>query len=240
MGSTAQFELVEMDEPDDGRIPVSVVRPLVDGIYAIIITLLLLDLRAPTHVQHGQLLDALWAMRWSFCAVAFAFLYLIGGWLAAHEMFRRLLRVRVRPAHVFLLVAPVGAMAFVPLASRTVANSVHDKANLAVAVQLLAAVIALHNALVIVRHVTLHRAGLATIDGSMRAIAIRWTLRWVLVYLAFGVIAIVQPWVAIALILVDTVGLVLIDGDLVRAARLLRDRFAAPGIFHARERLAKR
>lgn len=222
MGSAAQFGVMDVDQVDDGCIPVSRIRPLVDGIYAIIITLLLLDLRAPTHVGHGQLLDALWAMRWSFCAVGFAFLYLVGGWLAAHEMFRRL--QRVRPAHVFLLVAPVGAMALIPLASRTVANSVHDSANLAVAVQLLAGVIALHNALVIVRHLTFHRAGLTTIEGSVPGVVVKWTLRWVLLYVAFGAVAYVQPWVAIALIVVDTVGLVVVDGDLVRAVRLLRER----------------
>lgn len=201
-------------------ISVEKIRPLVDGIYAIIITLLLLDLRLPAHVADGQMLGALWAMRWSFCAVGFAFLYLIVGWLAAHAMFSRL--ERVRSAHVFVLLAPVGAMALVPLASTAVARSVHDEANLVTAVQLLAGVIALHNALVIVRLVTLHRAQLQTIEGPVGVAVAKWSLRWVLLYAAIGAIAIWQPWVAIALIVADTIGIVVLDGELRRVTHAVR------------------
>lgn len=207
---------------DTGLIAVSRIRPLVDGIFAIIITLLLLDLRLPAHVSHGQLLDALWAMRWSFSAVGFAFLYLIGGWLAAHAMFTGL--VRVRPVHVVALVAPVGAMALIPLASTAVASSVHDRPNLVTATQLLAGVIALHNLLVVVRLVTLHRSGLRRIDRPVRTAVSGWLLRWVVLYVAFGAVAVWQPWLALTLIVADAIGLVVMDGELRRLVHGIRSR----------------
>ena len=61
-----------------------------DGVFAIITTLLVLELRLPEHVADGELADALWDLKPSFAAYGIGFLQTFGAWVTMHRLSHRL------------------------------------------------------------------------------------------------------------------------------------------------------
>jgi uncharacterized membrane protein len=94
-----------------------------DGVFAIAITLLVLDLRVPASSQDllQGILDA-WP---SYLVYATSFLTIGGIWLAHHGLFARLQQIStsLMRANLILLMA----VAFVPYPTRLIAESIHDE-----------------------------------------------------------------------------------------------------------------
>jgi uncharacterized membrane protein len=216
---------------DDDLIPVSNIRPLADGIYAIIVTLLVLDLRLPEHVGDGRLLAELWAMRWTFTAVWFAFLYLVFAWLSMNGLFDLLKGARVRPPVAVAMLLPAGSMALIPLVASALATSVHDRANLITAGQLLAAVLFLNNCLAFWLHALLIRAGHFNPGPPLRTYLVQMSALWLLPFVLLGALAVATPVPAIVIAVIYP--LLIINREmwlrplLDRVPR--RGRVAAPG-----------
>ena len=94
-----------------------------DGVFAIAITLLVLDLHVPETSDHllQGILDA-WP---SYLAYGTSFLTIGGIWLAHHALFARLRQVSASLLRANLLL--LMAVSFVPYPTRLVAESIHNE-----------------------------------------------------------------------------------------------------------------
>lgn len=111
---------------------------LVHGIFAITMTLLILDLRIPAGGQ-GDLLVQLGELAPNLLAYAFGFAYLTANWLALRGIFRLL--TGIDRAQTLLLLLAVSLMSLTPLTVALVAGAVHDSDDFGTAVRVLAGVV---------------------------------------------------------------------------------------------------
>lgn len=177
-------------------------RPLVDGIYAIVLTLLVIELRLPQRVEAGKLGHDLAEIRWEVAAFAFAFLWLLASWLSNRELYERLRFVR--HSDMLLLLMPVMALCLIPLATSALAKSVHDEANLGLATQFFGALIGGTNLLESINYYIFGRARLLGLEaGSERHVVRRLLARYVLPYPLVLLLAAWMPWVALLVMSLD-------------------------------------
>jgi uncharacterized membrane protein len=114
---------------------------LVDGIYAIAATLLVLDLRVPEHEQ-GHLGEALASIPAAYLAYAFGFVLVLAGWLQIRRLLR-LIRVSDHYATCLVLLTAT-AWAVTPFTMSTLADAMPvGGADAASAVRLVAGVLVL-------------------------------------------------------------------------------------------------
>jgi uncharacterized membrane protein len=111
---------------------------LVHGIFAITMTLLILDLRVPAG-EPGELLGRLGDLAPQFGAYVFGFVYLGANWLTIREWFH-LLR-GVDRAQTLLILLFVALISLTPFTVALVADSVHDSDDLGTAVRVMAGVV---------------------------------------------------------------------------------------------------
>jgi uncharacterized membrane protein len=108
----------------DNRWGTGRVEAFSDGVFAIAITLLVLEIRVPESSFHD-----LWAgiaHQWpAYLAYATSFLTIGGIWLGHHAIFRRLQYVDDRIMRLNLLLLMV--VAFLPYPTRLLAEAIHDK-----------------------------------------------------------------------------------------------------------------
>lgn len=107
---------------------------LVDGVFAIATTLLVLELRLPEHVPDGQLAHVLGDLRPVFVAYAIGFLQTFGGWSVSHR-----LSARLRGIDQWMILSLGIGLAFVsliPFSTAALSKSFDDPANFKVAVAL--------------------------------------------------------------------------------------------------------
>ena len=58
-----------------------------DGVFSIAITLLVLELKLPQHLEHGEIWDSLWDQREQFLAYGISFAVIARFWLVHHSFF---------------------------------------------------------------------------------------------------------------------------------------------------------
>ena len=109
---------------------------LFHGIFAITLTLLILDLRVPEDGGHGQLWEHLRGLAPQAAAYVFGFTYLMAAWVSLREMFR-VLRGVTLPFTVILLIG-IGFVSMAPFTVSTLAGAVGDSDDMGVAVRLMA------------------------------------------------------------------------------------------------------
>jgi uncharacterized membrane protein len=191
-----------MGDSDADLVDTDSLRTLLDGIYAIVLTLLVIELRLPSHVEPGELRHDLVELRWELAAFGFAFLWLVASWVSNRELYERL--ANVRRNHLVLLLAPVLAICLIPLATSALAKSVHDQENLSAAVQFFGGLIGLMNALELVVYYVLGRSGLLGLErGEVRPAVVRLFARYVLPYPFVLLLAGTWPWAALAIMSLD-------------------------------------
>ncbi|MEY2397534.1 MAG: potassium channel family protein [Actinomycetota bacterium] len=130
---------------------------LVDGVFAIATTLLVLELRVPAHVASGQLSHTLSELRPSFVAYAIGFLQTFGGWSVSHR-----LSARLRGVDQWMILSLGLGLAFVsliPFSTSALAVSFHDEANFKVAVALVSGLGLLSTLSLVIATVHAYRAG---------------------------------------------------------------------------------
>lgn len=111
---------------------------LVHGIFAITMTLLILELRVPEG-EGGPLLERLGDLAPQFVAYAFGFVYLAANWLTMREwfhMFRGIDRTQT-----MLVLLYVALISLTPFTVALVADAVHDTEDLGTAVRVMAGVV---------------------------------------------------------------------------------------------------
>jgi len=110
----------------------------VDGVFAIITTLLVLDLRLPEHVPHGELAHALRELLPSFGAYAIGFLQTYAGWATLHRLSQRIRGIDQWMLIIFGL--NLAVVALVPFSTAVLARSFGDPDDLRIAMLLVTAV----------------------------------------------------------------------------------------------------
>ena len=94
-----------------------------DGVFAIAITLLVLDIRVPPS-EFGNLWHGIGHAWPDYLAYATSFVTIGGFWLVHHGILRRLLYANARVMQVNILV--LMAVAFLPFPTRLVAEAIHS------------------------------------------------------------------------------------------------------------------
>jgi uncharacterized membrane protein len=188
-------------ETDRDLVETASIRPLLDGIYAIVLTLLVIELKVPPGLGHGQLGHDLFAIRWEIASFVFAFLWLVASWLSNRELYSHL--PFVRRNDLLLLLAPVMVLCLIPLATSALAKSVGDHRNLVVATQFFALLIGGTNLMESINFYVLDRAGLLGLGTPAGAAFGRLLLRYVAPYPLILVVALWAPWMALAMMSLD-------------------------------------
>jgi uncharacterized membrane protein len=114
---------------------------LVHGIFAITMTLLILDLRLDEGRRAGQLWPALQDLAPQAVAYAYGFAYLLSNWLSVTDLMRALRKVDKVVS--LLLLTYVALLSLTPFLVSTVAASVDNAHDLGVATRLMAVVVGL-------------------------------------------------------------------------------------------------
>src|SRR5688500_3743133 len=106
----------------------------VDGVFAIITTLLVLDLKVPEDVEPGGLAHSLWELKPAFAAFGIGFLQTYAGWSTAHRLSQRLRAID--QWSVIILGVSIGIVSLVPFSTAVLARSFGDPDNFRTAMQL--------------------------------------------------------------------------------------------------------
>ena len=127
---------------ETGRRPVGELdslEMLTHGIFAITMTLLVLDLRLPNHYRAGHLGSALWGLHTQAIAFALGFLYLMSNWLPIRQGLRRMRSVSTGELICYLI--SLALLSVTPFLVRTIAGAAGNSHDLGVAVRLMAIVV---------------------------------------------------------------------------------------------------
>ncbi len=176
---------------------------LVHGIFAITMTLLILELRVPEG-EPGDLLHRLSELGPHFVAYAYGFVYLAANWLTIREWFH-LFRGITR-GQTLIMLGFVALISLTPFTVALVADAVHDSDDLGTAVRVMAAVVGTAYGLAAVLSLNVKRRGNI---GANQLLAGLSTTRLLLIACAPSLAAIVlsflSPWLAIAVLSAELV-----------------------------------
>lgn len=187
------------------------IEALMHGIFAITMTLLILELRVP-ETEPGRLWHSLLELGPEVAGYLFGFVYLMTVWLSLREFVRELNGITSSVSVLFLLV--VGLVSLTPFTVATMATAIGDDADLGIAVRLMASVVCVGFLLSAVMAKVALRQGLVPPTP--------WFLTpWPMTMLMAGgpaalgfVLSYVNPWLGIAVISVDIVlGLVMVQSS---------------------------
>jgi uncharacterized membrane protein len=167
-----------------------------DGVFAIAITLLVLEIHVP---ESGEDLGAALASQWpSFAAFVTSFLTIGVMWVSHHQMFT-IIR-RTTPTFLFLNVLFLLPIAFVPFPTALVAQHIQDEAGRQTAVLVYGAVSVVIALMFNVLWAYAFRNGLVAMSSEVaaRGSVARGFLIGPFVYLAATLVAFVNPFVSMA------------------------------------------
>jgi uncharacterized membrane protein len=175
---------------------------LVYGIFAISMTLLILDLRVPEHIRPGGMGSALRDLLPAAIAYSFGFAYLASYWLSTRRYFRRF--TTIDKSATALLLAHVAAVSLTPVSVAMLAAARNSTHNLAVATVATAAQLELVAIFASCLVQWERRCGRLSTDFTRRRLVVDEVLMLgVPVVIAAG--SLVQPWVGVAALMADVV-----------------------------------
>lgn len=186
---------------------------LVDGIYAIVLTLLVIELHVPEGAGEGKLGEGIAELGREMAVYAFAFLQVISGWLAT----RRISAWSKGIDHwgTVLFIGNLAAFILFPFLTATVVAALPNEADLAVATRLWAMVLLVSFLFLAayVRYEKRHGFFHDQIDPeTLRLARLTASWIWVVPLIAFAA-SYVAAWIGlVTFALVSLVGLFPIDG----------------------------
>ena len=171
---------------------------LFDGIYAIVVTLLVLELHVPEGAGHGDLSEGLAELSREVAVYCLAFLQVMTGWLVS----RRISAWSRGIDHwaTLLLIAGLATFILLPFLTSTVVASMHNQEDLAVAVRLWAVVLFISFLFLAAFVFYALRRGLFHDDvdpATLRLAVVTGSTVWIFPLLAFG-LSYVVPWLGLA------------------------------------------
>jgi len=161
-----------------------------DGVFAIAITLLVLAISVPDHLQDEQLVDALWGQRADFLAYALSFAVIGRFWLVHHRFFGEVTAFngRLLALNIFYL----AWIALIPFSSEVLG----DHGGEAAAIVLYAANLSGVVLTGLWMQASAHGAGLTAIDAATHRELRYRSLYIAAVFLASIPVALVAPGIA--------------------------------------------
>jgi uncharacterized membrane protein len=179
------------------------IEALTHGIFAITMTLMILELRVPEAESDGHLWESLVDLGPHIAGYAFGFVYLMAVWLSLRDFFRQLNGITSSVTVMLLFV--IGAVSLTPFTVSTMAEAIGHPDDLGTAVRLMAAVVGASFLLATVA------SKLALIHGLVPAT--KWfTMSWPRAILwAAGpamlgfALSYLNPWLGIGVLSVDIV-----------------------------------
>jgi len=199
--ATAEFicDGEEVSTGAEGRPPLELtsLEMLVHGIFAITMTLLVLNVQLPDHYASGHLWSVVWGLRARLAAYVVGFVYLIAAWLEFRRGFHRHQTVEMGVQICWLLM--LCTVALTPFLVSMLASSVGNSHDLATAIRIAVAVMVVGNVCGVVGVYIHHRpAGTLAVHGlaimllidlgpALAALALSFWLPWLaLTVLASG------------------------------------------------------
>ena len=175
---------------------------LVDGVFAIATTLLVLELHLPEHIPDGQLAHRLGELRPDFVAYAIGFLQTFGGWSVSHR-----LSARLRGIDQWMVLSLGIGLAFVsliPFSTKALAMSFHDSANFKVAVALVSGLGLLSTLSLVIATIHAYQRGLffPGYTAEHHGWLVRLMVAAVVGFTIAFALSFVAPWVALVPVVV--------------------------------------
>jgi uncharacterized membrane protein len=115
------------------------IEALTHGIFAITMTLLILELRVPETRSEGHLWDQLQELGPQVAGYLFGFVYLMAVWLSIRDLYRQLRGITSSVTILSLIV--VGIVSLTPFTVSTMATAIGNEDDLGTAVRLMATVL---------------------------------------------------------------------------------------------------
>jgi len=179
------------------------IEALTHGIFAITMTLLILELRVPESESDGALWGALTDLGPSIAGYVFGFVYLMGVWMSLREFLRQLSGITTSVTVLLLVV--IGTVSLTPFTVATMSSAFGHSDDLGVAVRLMAIVVGLSFAISAVAAKVAHHQGLVPDNDWFR-------MPWPRALLLSGgpaavgfVLSFLNPWLGLAVMSVDIV-----------------------------------
>ena len=173
----------------------------VDGVYAIAATLLVLELRPPENVPHGELGHELLELGPEYAAYAIGFLQMITGWLQSRRLDAWMRGIDHYGTLLMLLT--VGVYALTPFTTAVLAHAFGDPDDLGTAVRLFAILLFAALLLFVALLLYARSSGLLRddIDPDARTLYLRNAMLAPLVPLVAFALSYVAPWLGLALLI---------------------------------------
>lgn len=176
---------------------------LTHGIFAITMTLLILELRIPDSESSGHLWGYLQDLGPQIAGYLFGFAYLMAVWLSIRDFFRALTGI-TRAVSVMTLIV-IGLVSLTPFTVSAMAAAIGDSDDLGVAVRLMAGVVGLSFLLSAVSAKTAFRQGLVPANAWF---SMPWPRAMLMsagpAALAFA-FSYINPWLGMAVLSLDIV-----------------------------------
>lgn len=168
---TSQLDPIADADPGMGKLGFDRVVFFSDAVFAIAMTLLVVDLRLPELVTDTEraVADALWAARWDVFAYVLSVLVIGSFWLAHWRRYHHIARVDGRHAALNLLF--LGAVAFIPFPTSVLGTA----GDLPIAVAFYAIAVSIAGLLAVLATIDAWRRGLFT-PGVTRDDARTWVI----------------------------------------------------------------
>ena len=170
---------------------------LVDGVFAIATTLLVLELRLPEHIPDGELGHVLRELRPDFVAYGIGFLQTFGGWSVSHRLSSRLRGID--QWMVLSLGLGLATVSLIPFSTAALSSSFDDYANFKVAVALMSGLGLVSTVLLVLATLHAYRKGLF-FDGytaEHHGWLVRLMVAAIAGFAAAFALSFVAPWVAL-------------------------------------------
>jgi uncharacterized membrane protein len=179
------------------------IEALTHGIFAITMTLMILELRVPETESDGHLWESLKDLAPNVAGYLFGFVYLMSVWLSIRHLFRQMKGI-TNSVSILLLVT-VGLVSLTPFTVSTMGTAIGSSDDLGTAVRLMAAVVGTSFVLSAVAAKVALRQGLVPATPWFKMPWPRAVLSSAGPAALGFALSYVQPWLGIAVLSVDIV-----------------------------------
>lgn len=188
--------------PAVSALPKGRVEAFSDGVFAVAITLLVLDITLTHHAGSGQLWAELWELKYHYAAYAISFLTIGIMWVSHHHLMTRL--ATVDHALLYLNLALLAVICFIPFPTSVLSEYVHGEggSNMRAAVTLYGITLTALSVAFLALWVHIYRSpnirATGVTQSTVRVDTLRAGISFILDVIATA-LAPVAPWVSLGI-----------------------------------------